>query len=124
MGVLELQNGWMMAYLFDTYSQEVDSKTDAAALQVALWEVLAETDEQFDVGAGYFSISGNNTVTNAANALLADLPASYWPETQPTVLTSPSHQDILIGQYGNVPEPASLATLGAAGVGLLIRRRR
>lgn len=124
MGALDLPNGDLISYLFDTYRDTIDSNRKAAGLQVAIWEVLTETDDVFDAGEGSFRISRNDGAITQANSYLATLPASYQPEFQPTVLVSECRQDVLIGQYGQVPEPATLATLGLSGLALLIRRIR
>ena len=120
-GVDSLNNGDMVAFLFETYSADVTTGLEAAALGVSIWEVINETASTFDITDGYFSISHNADVTTAANNLLASLPGSYASQWDLTVLHNRCKQDMLIGV---VPEPATLTLIGLGGLGLLLRRRR
>lgn len=107
-----------LAYLYWTYAPEATTPLKAAALQTAIWEVLTETSPTLDALSGTFWISGNDAVADAANALLATLPPENWqPGEYPMILQSDSVQNLMI------PEPAT-ATLAAAGLALLLSRRR
>jgi hypothetical protein len=123
---LSLNNGDLASWLFNTHADDVDSSLSAAALGVAIWEVINETDSTFDVtkNAGQFSISRNDNVTAAANDLLAGLPTSYLPDPTPIVLHSDTKQDVMIrGEGQPVPEPATMAMVALGGLGALLRRR-
>jgi hypothetical protein len=90
------------------------SNTDAAAFQLAVWEIVFGT--ALDLGNPY---SGQTTT------MLGNLGSStgYQNWTVYT-LTSPIEQDFLTATY-NVAEPGSLALVGLAIAGLgFVRRRR
>jgi len=118
-----LNNGDMVAFLFETYSQDVQGNLDAAALGVAIWEVVYETSDNFDVTDGYFSITGNSDVAEAANDLLSTLPDNYETQWDMIVLHSQCIQDMII-PTSPIPEPATLTVLTLGALGLIIRRRR
>jgi len=133
-----LKNADLVSYLYETYHPTADTSVKAAALQVAVWEVLFESDKnKIDAGSGKFLISENNTVRKMANDMLSTLPSNYQPSYPQYVLASPVNQDILVGSSvgrasgggasgggAAVPEPTGLAMLGLGGVLMLIRRRR
>ena len=117
--VSALQNGDLAAYLFETYAHDVDAGLKAAALQVAIWEVISEGScNDFDVDHGLFRIKKNDAVADAANILLAGLPDYHIPDASTIVLECGCKQDMMI------PEPGTLALLAAGGVLSLLRRRR
>jgi len=118
------QNGDLIAFLFETYADGVATGVEAAALQVAIWEVLSETDDSFfDLTSGNFQILNNAPVVALATTYLATVPGSYTPIIEPVVLHSETKQDVIISG-GQVPEPASLSVLSLGAVLSLIRRRR
>lgn len=119
----DLNNGELAAYLYGNYSSLVDSNTDAAILQVAIWEVLYEDQTPyFDVTDGYFNIRHNSTteqeIVIGANDLLANMPSSYDIPDDVIVLHSPCKQDVLI------PEPTTASIICLGGVILSLRRKR
>ncbi len=121
-----LNNGELVAYLHQTYGQ-VTNATQAAALQVAIWELINEPAANgLDVSRGDFRVNGNNDVTDAASVMLESLAVAEAPRYQYYVLHSDTKQDMLMPTSTPVPvpEPASIAIL-AAGAGLnLLRRKR
>ena len=120
-----LPNGALVAFLYETYAGTLQNGTEAAALGVAIWEMVYEDEEPtFDVTSGYFSITGNEAVAAAANGLLATLPDSYSPETILKILDSPDKQDMVIGTGVEVPEPATLSLVSLAALPLLRRKRK
>ncbi len=104
------------------YGDAISNNTKAAALQLALWEVLHETSGTFDLTAGDVKLDAS---TSNYAALISQA-ASY--ETMPAstgdawryVSTEGGFQ----GQMTPVPEPASLAILGVGLTTFLRRRRR
>ena len=115
-----INNGDLVAWLYGTYAQSVTSGVEAAALNVAIWEVLYENDATFDAGTGYFTVSENQSVLEQANSLLAslvNLPSNYTPSNGIKVLHGDGVQDVV------VPEPTSMVLL-CAGAACLVAKRR
>lgn len=117
-----------MQQLFDTgYASlstlDADYHNRAAGFQIALWEVL--DDSNLNTGAfrdWAISTQGSNVLAYA-DAYLSGLAG---PKTGNYTLarwTNENHQDVLIP---SVPEPsmAIMFTLGLAGIGALARRRK
>ena len=122
-----LHNGDLVAYLYERYIASATTSEAAAALGVALWEVLYERDSNaFNASSGKFYITNNSGVLAAANVMLDDMPANYQPVMDLTVLHSACKQDMLIGGLTAVPEPTTLALilLGAPLMLNASRRRR
>jgi hypothetical protein len=121
-----LPNGFLAAYLYDTYATSVDTNLEAAALASALWEVLNETGPTFDLTSGGFMIAGNDEVAGTANGLLANLPTSYFRQGGPEFLHSTEgKQSMLVDLPGvSVPEPMSMGLLSAGALVGLVRRRK
>jgi hypothetical protein len=117
LGLDSLRNGDLVGYLYDTYAQDVDTGLEAAALGVAIWEVLYETSGAFNAGDGYLWISNNADVLAQANVLLEALPDHFIADDYIRVLNSPRVQDVV------VPEPTTIAVLGLGGAGFLLRRK-
>lgn len=113
-----INNGDLVAWLYDAYAQSVINGIDAAALGVAIWEVLYETDATFDAGDGYFSITDNQDVLDQANILLGSVPSSYTPSNGWMLLQGDTVQGVVI------PEPTTLGLLGVGAAGFLVKRHR
>lgn len=123
--VTSLRNGHLVAYLCETFAASVDSNTSAAALNLALWEVINETQLDwfyrpiFNITRGNFSVYASGNVLEEAQAMLDSMPIMYAPTTDLLVLHSSCMQDVLV----SVPEASTLSLLGLGGAFFLRRRR-
>jgi hypothetical protein len=104
----EVRKLWDMAYY------PAMTQAQAAALQVAIWEVLV--DSTYDVTAGGFKLT---TADPGAQALLDALP-NHTGSAGLFALTHKDYQD-----FTTVPAPGAIL-LGSIGIGLVgwMRRRR
>jgi hypothetical protein len=100
----------------------IDTSLEAAAMQVAIWEVMMDTGNGYDLDAGAFSMSNNATVEAQADAYLAGLFNGNTGEYKLTFLESDKHQDLVT--VAPVPLPASALMMVAGLGGLAAARRR
>lgn len=121
--------------LYSSTYATVDTPTEQAAFQTAIWELTHETSASksvsFGSGSFYFSsIKGADGATNSAFNGLVDgylsTAASYAGPNLYSVskLSSANYQDLVA--VTSVPEPSSYALMGAglAAIGFLSRRRK
>ncbi len=119
--------GVKAAWLFNTYANQVNSNTTAAALQVAIWESLYDTS--YSMSAGYFQlVTSDSALTNQVNTYLNALNSNFTATTatwfQPT---NPSNAQDMLGAaaVSTVPEPGTMSLLACSGLsGLCVLRRR
>lgn len=111
--------GGKIAWLLNTYAFGVDSNAKGAGLQLAIWEVLYDT--QYDLSDGTFKVLSNNieAITQAGNylgSIGSNTSNAIWFDTN-------AGQDL----GAPIPEPGSLLLLstglGALGFAFLRRRK-
>lgn len=102
-----------------------NSATDAAAFQLAVWEIVE--DNNLDLATGGFTGNTNPYSGQAQGYLnaVAGYAGSSFNNWTVYRFSNPTQQDFVTATL-NVPEPGSLALAGLAlaGLGLISRRRR
>ena len=125
---------WYSAYyLGDSLSDWTN--TEAMAFQMGVWEIVAETSLDFDLGDGHLRINNQSTARDLAQQWLDDASWMDTPITHKLVaLTSPwddvasQHIQDQIVAVNAVPAPpavlAGLGLMGGLGFGRWVKRRR
>lgn len=113
-------NGGRAAWLFNTYAAGVNSTAKGAALQLAIWDVIADNGDGFNAGSLKSSISGT-VRTLAQSYILASqghVGSANWLEATGHGRNNDKNQNFMA-----VPEPTSVAAI-AIGVLSIFRARR
>lgn len=108
--------GRLLSYVADT-AGAVDNSYESASLQLAIWNIVYDTD--YSLSGGAFRDSSGRA--SYANTLLSA--SQTWTNTMDVrVLKSPTAQDQV--HWGRVPEPGSLALALAGLCPVGVTRRR
>ncbi len=115
-------NGTRAAWLFNTYAASVNTNQLGAALQLAIWDVISDNGDGFDVG-DFKSSEGGSLRTLADSYLSASAGMTgnaYWLEAQSHGERDNRNQNLMTA----VPEPSSIAAIAVGALTLLRRRKK
>ena len=101
------------------FSQIVGNAQKAEAFSACVWEIVNETDPNWDVtvGAGFRCTGLATTMPATANGWLNSLDGTG-PMADLRALTSECHQDFIC----EIPEPAALSVLTLGAIATIFRR--
>lgn len=108
--------------LFTSSYASVDTANEAAAFQLAIWEIITDTGKSLSLTGGSFLATAGIGVINTANSYLAALSGASTGGYNITYLNSRSSQDLVT--VSPVPVPAALGMLGLGLASLFGLRRR
>ncbi len=112
--------GKAAAFLYDTFASTVTNSLQAAALQVAIWEVVEDWN-WVNLFGGDFKFTSATNVTQQAQVYLNALPGNLSNYSATAFILESSNDPR--SQHLIVPEPATLAAL-LIGLPILFGRRR
>ena len=101
----------------------VNSAQTEAAFQLAIWELTYETTGSFSVLSGDAKFSGNSTTLSLAQSWLDGLGAVSSASAL-SVLSSPTHQDVVYTTPVPEPETYALMLAGLMGISFVAKRRQ
>lgn len=116
---------FLLSALWADFLPDADTKDKSAAFQLAVWEIVFDTNGQ--VGSGAFKANSPDTPKSIAQGWLNTISSPGYVPSNPLptlrILQSSTAQDQLTAIQTPVPAPGAGA-LGLAGIGLLAARRR
>lgn len=134
-----LRQADLLGKLYTLAGQAVDTVDESAAFQLAVWEIVTETDASLGITSGNFRLErgatrAQRTLTDTWLAAVSDVNAARSFNAQR--LFNPSTQDFVVfteipvprlrttAAILTVPEPSSYALTGLALASLALLRRR
>jgi len=121
--------GAKVSWLFNSYAGAIHARgtnTQAAALQLAIWEALYDSNQ--DLSAGAFRATATGAILTQAQTYLSALYSSSYLGSQATWLDvdganpNPAYRGQDQITHG-VPEPSTVLMMAMAGLALIRRRR-
>lgn len=105
--------------LYNTAYASVDTKVEAAAFQVALWEITNDGTGTLDLGRGGFRLLSGGRVAQTAAGYLAGLSGPATGQYQLQYYAGTGTQDLVIGTPADQATPPAPVPLPAAGLLML-----
>ena len=116
----------LLSKLFqEAYAHALDDAQHSAAFQLAIWEILYDSDLNLFSGMGTFHTTRTANATDLLAQSWLDGLAGFSDNGDIVLYHSADHQDF-IGRKppGDLPEPAPLALIGLGVVAMLVAKRR
>lgn len=117
-----INGGKAMAYLYDKFAAGVNTGVKAAALQVAIWEVLKDWGGSLNLSSGNFQLTSSSSVKSQAQQYLASLPSNLNNYTSKAYILESNNNPR--SQHLIVPEPGTLAAVILTLPLIIARRHR
>ncbi|WP_109466292.1 VPLPA-CTERM sorting domain-containing protein [Albibacillus kandeliae] len=103
-------------------AEVIDTSLEAAALQVAIWEVMLDSSGAYDLNSGAFKMGSNVAVKTQAQSYLTNLWTGKVGDYKLTFLESAQNQDLVT--VTPVPLPAGGVLIGTGLIALFAAGRR
>lgn len=102
------------------YGSALTDANHSAAFQLAVWELVYDSDHSLQSPGAFYVTGGNSTARTIAQGWLSSLGPNSPDTVNLTFLTSDRHQNFVTF----VPEPAPIALLALAMLAMMVVRRR